>query len=158
MENAKFNLINPISNDLDEYIEVTLKKKDISGFAETSYKFTSDDLVAIYGKMNAFRSRLDIERDLFLTQMRNQHKIINFLKLSNLLSEKLISENEYEEEISEHEGKYIVNVDKKIDFDTLRIISNIIQDSGIDYTLDEVSEIFSIDPLQLDQLSMSLIK
>jgi len=69
----------------------------------------------------------------------------NFLELALQLEEGHITEEEYDEEIDAHPEKYVVNVDCLENPDDLAIIKDIIKKMGVEYTRDEVEELFSID-------------
>lgn len=69
----------------------------------------------------------------------------NFLELALQLEEGQISEDEYDEEIDNHPEKYVVNVNYLDNSDDISIIMDIIKRIGINFTIDEVADLFSID-------------
>ncbi len=107
---------------------------------------------------NKFIFKNEIKENLYITALRNYHKTNNFLKLLNNLSEKLITEEEFGNELNENEDKYVVHANEEVDLHKLKIISEIVQKIGIDFSVDEVSELFSIDPIKLEKVSSHLLK
>lgn len=116
-------------------------------------ELSKEDAKSLFVSINEIKQK----EELFLTAIRNYYKINNFLKLTNQLSEKMINDDEYEKEIVENEDKYVVQMNKELDQQTLNIISRIVEKLGIEYTVDEVAEIFSIMPEEINKLS-ELIK
>jgi hypothetical protein len=74
----------------------------------------------------------------------------NFLELALQLEEGQISEDEYDEEIDNHPEKYVVNVNYLDNSDDISIIMDIIKKIGINFTIDEVADLFSIDTEDLN--------
>lgn len=61
------------------------------------------------------------------------------------LVEKQITEDEYSEQIEAHPESYIVDIDRLKNINDIEIIIEIIKKIGLSFSIDEVSEIFSID-------------
>lgn len=88
-----------------------------------------------------------------LSTLRNEYCIVaisnllkknEFLQLSLQLSEKLISEEDFEREVENNPGKYIIEMaNEQVN---LNVISSILSKIGRSFTTDQVSELFSVDP------------
>lgn len=79
--------------------------------------------------------------------VRNLSRKINLLELNMALDNEEIGEEEYEKEIDENEGKYIITLNDNPRFDSFLCISQLMHKIGHDvrdYTISEVSEMFSI--------------
>lgn len=112
---------------------------DENGFV----KFLIDD-----HQMNLLFKRFEINNlrnDFCILAIKNLLKKNEFLQLSLQLSEKLITESEFESEIDENPDRYIIQMNELEDSINLNVISSILTKIGKSFNIDEVSELFSID-------------
>lgn len=93
-----------------------------------------------------FKNHIDnLRNDYCIIAIRNLLKKNEFLQLSLQLSEKLISESEFDIEIEQNPDKYIIQMNNIDNHVHLNVISNILTKIGKTFNVDEVSELFSID-------------
>jgi hypothetical protein len=85
------------------------------------------------------------KESLYITGIKNLRKKINFIRLNNEFQNDEISDDEFEAEIDNNPEKYIVNVETLKKESDLLILQEIVEKIAEDLTIDEVSEIFSID-------------
>lgn len=133
--------INQLNSFLDE---------DINDDENRFLKYTLNTTTK---EVKQFKKSIDsiyTERKLLYEVIRNYIKKTNFLQLAIELSEDFISEEEYEKEIEEHPEKYIVNIQSMENIDDIYIISNIIKNIGVNYSIDEVTEMFALDMDKID--------
>lgn len=92
-------------------------------------------------------SRHKIKEDMYIIAIKNLIKKNNYLQLSLQLSEDIITEDEFEKEVTTNSGKYVIKIDNKdITFIHLDVIQTILKDvDNKGMTLHDVSEMFSID-------------
>jgi len=93
----------------------------------------------------------NLRNDYCIIAIRNLLKKNEFLQLSLQLSEKLISEVEFETEIEHNPEKYIIQMNNIEDGIHLRVISKILTEIGKTFNVDEVSELFSLDARSIDK-------
>jgi len=74
----------------------------------------------------------------------------NFLELSLELSEDQITEDDYTKEIENNPHKYIIDIEYVQDPNDIRVINEIVKKIGLEFSVDEVAEIFSLDSLDLE--------
>lgn len=120
-----------------------LDKVNKNGFIS----FTIDEQqMNLFFEQFQFTNHLNnLRNDYCIIAIRNLIKKNEFLQLSLQLSEKLISETEFENEIERNPEKYIIQLNKLDNQIHLHIISNILTKIGTTFNVDEVSELFSID-------------
>ncbi|MDZ4757320.1 MAG: hypothetical protein SGJ10_04155 [Bacteroidota bacterium] len=85
------------------------------------------------------------KEDYYLTGIKNLIKKNNFLQLSLTTSDDSESEADFEKEISDHPHKYIIDIKPLDNERDLNIISEIVKKIGVEFTIDDVSELFSVD-------------
>ncbi len=115
-----------------ENTDITIKTSQ-----EKLGKFVSD-----FQDFNYFR---ETENIMLYTVIRNLIKKNSFLQLSIQLAEEQISEDEFDVEIDNNPENFIIDLQYLKDKNELIIISEIIKRIGKDFSVDEVSEMFSID-------------
>ena len=136
MENIKpmsshFQAIGNVSNANENgFISFTIDEKQMNLLFE-KFKFNNHII--------------NLHNDYCIVAIRNLIKKNEFLQLSIQLSEKLISEFEFEAEIEQNPSKYIIEMNSHIDISHLHVISNILTKIGTSFNVDEVSELFSLD-------------
>lgn len=75
----------------------------------------------------------------------NKDVIINYLKLYTSLLEKYITEEEFDKAIDENPNKYFISIDNKVNQVEMEIVYELVKEIGTEYSIQDVSEIFSID-------------
>jgi hypothetical protein len=127
---SRFHPVGSLSNiNSSGFIKFTIDEKNLNKFFEN------------FRSMNQLNS---LRNDYCVLAIRNLIKKNEFLQLSLQLSEKLISEDEFENEVETNPERYIIKLDNEQV--NLSVISNILSKIGKSFTTDQVSEIFSIDP------------
>lgn len=97
-----------------------------------------------------------LKEELCLVAIKNLFKKAEFLQLSLQLSENLITEDEFENEISVNPEKYVIDIKESENPEYIEIIKNIIIKIGKVFTIDEVSELFSIDVRSINKPNFSI--
>lgn len=122
---------------------VNLGNADANGFVS----FTIDEKqMSLLFRQFHFKNHINnLRNDYCIVAIRNLLKKNEFLQLSLQLSEKLITESEFETEIDQNPEKYIIQMNNIDDHIHLNVISNILTKIGKTFNVDEVSELFSID-------------
>ena len=128
---SRFQTVANLNNiNANEFISVTIDKKQMDLFLEQFH----------------FKNHINLIRnDYCIIAIRNLLKKNEFLQLSLQLSEKLITEEEFEVEIDKNPDKYIIQMNNMDNPMHLHVISNILTKIGKAFNTDEVSELFSID-------------
>jgi hypothetical protein len=93
----------------------------------------------------------NLRNDFCIVAIRNLLKKNEFLELSLQLSEKLITETEFEKEIESNPEKYIITLNRLENPFQLHIISSILTKIGGTFKIDEVSELFSLDTRSINK-------
>ncbi|MBS3769921.1 MAG: hypothetical protein V5A59_06835 [Bacteroidales bacterium] len=86
----------------------------------------------------------------FLRAIKNLKIQNNFYELALHLEEGQITEEEYDEEIDNHPEKYVVSEGYLDDPNDIEIIRGIMKKVGLEFSIEEASEIFSIEPENLE--------
>jgi len=86
-----------------------------------------------------------------ITAIRNLLKKNNFLQLNLDLSNQLLNEEEFNNEIENKPGKYVIEMREIENPQDLFVISDIVNKVGQQFTIDEVSELFSVDTNSLNK-------
>lgn len=97
-----------------------------------------------------------IKEDYYKIAVQSLIKKSNFCQLSLELEEGLISGNEYEKEIEKNPEKYVIELTPLKEANHLYIISEIVKDLGIDFSIDEVADLFAITPDSLNNAFVEL--
>ncbi|MCA4897462.1 MAG: hypothetical protein ACK514_01015 [Bacteroidota bacterium] len=122
---------------------VNLSNADANGFV--SFTIDENQMNMLFQQFH-FKNHIDnLRNDYCIVAIRNLLKKNEFLQLSLQLSEKLITESEFETEIDQNPDKYIIQMNNIDDHVHLNVISNILTKIGKTFNVDEVSELFSID-------------
>ena len=87
---------------------------------------------------------------LYINALKNLIIQKNFLDLALQLEEGNITEEEYDNEIDTYPEKYVADADLLVQSDDIAIIKDIIKNMGMHLTIEEISEIFSLDTEQLE--------
>lgn len=91
-------------------------------------------------------------KELCCILINNLFKKTSFLQLTIRLLENQISEEEYENEITSHPEKYVIDINKYFDDSRdLKILFDIVKNIKHSLTLDEAAEIFSLDPHDVEK-------
>lgn len=86
------------------------------------------------------------QREFFyIKAINNLLKQRNFLSLVNQYDNNLIDDEYFSNELEENQQKYVIEVDEKLDFEKIRILSSIIEKLNAELHESDLSELFSID-------------
>lgn len=116
---------------------------DANGFV--SFTIDENQMNMLFQQFHFKNHINNLRNDYCIVAIRNLLKKNEFLQLSLQLSEKLITESEFEAEIDQNPDKYIIQMNNIDDHVHLNVISNILTKIGKTFNVDEVSELFSID-------------
>jgi len=107
-----------------------------------------------YELYNNYQNYLSKKELFYVKAIKNLVIKNNFLKLSLYHAEKQISNKKFFNEIKNNSEKYAVTINNLNDINDILIIDDLIRNMGLDFTIDEVSELFSLDLNNLeDKLS-----
>lgn len=101
------------------------------------------------------------KENYLITAIRNLIKKTNFLELYQQYLGNQISENEFHDEIERSQIKYIIEIKALEDPNDIKIISGIIQKIDFDlrdFSINEISELFSVDSSYLSKSMKTLNK
>lgn len=116
-----------------------------------TFTFAKEEMDNLIGRMQ-FQNRVSyIGAELCITAIKNLVKKNDFLQLSLQLSEKLITEEQFDQEIETNPDQYIIKLSNQVEPKDLHIISNIIRKIGKKFTTDEVAELFSFDTRSINE-------
>jgi len=87
---------------------------------------------------------------LYINALKNLIVQKNFLDIALQLEEGHITEEEYNNEIDNYPEKYVVSSDYLVESEDIALIKDIIKKMGLQLTIDEISEIFSLDTDELE--------
>jgi len=87
----------------------------------------------------------------FIRAIKNLKIQNNFYELALQLEEGQITEEEYNNEIDEHPEKYVVSVEYLEDPNDIGILREILKKVGLEFNVDEASELFSIESEDLEK-------
>ena len=124
---------------LDIDLGITAIEKVVD-FSKTSHGSNFQSLFLIYKS-----SKLELRKEeLYLDAVRNLIKKSKYLNLHIELIEGQISEEEFDQEIEDNSDSFTISVNPMKSHDDLRIVSEIIQKLDIEFTEDEVEDLFGI--------------
>jgi len=110
-----------------------------------TFTFSQSDLDMLYEQVQ-FHNQVNFIRDNYcFIAIKNLIKKNEFLQLSLQLSEKLITEDEFENELENNPDKYLIQMNFLDQPGHIHILSGILNRIGRTFNTDEVSELFSID-------------
>jgi len=131
---------------VSELLTVTRKKnKNDNENYTITIKTDTERLNSLIRDFDNYANRLKVKEIYFLNALRNLIKKNNFLQLTMQLVENQITEDEYSKQIEAHPESFIVNIEQLDNINDIEIIIEIIKKIGLSFSIDEVSEIFSID-------------
>jgi hypothetical protein len=93
-----------------------------------------------------------MKEQFYVKGINNLLKKNNLLQLSLQLSDNLITEDEFEEEINNNSEKYIISVENLTSVNQLHVLKDIVKSIGKDFSVDEISELFSVSFNNLDKI------
>lgn len=109
------------------------------------YATNSNRVDVIDDFISAYYYKLNRKEDFFINAIKNLRKKINFISLYNEFQNGDISDADFEKEIELNPDKYVVTVDNVKDNEDLMILHEVISKVNENLSIDEISEIFSID-------------
>lgn len=136
----------PISSRFQKSVDLSDQKED--GFFTFTIKTSEID--AIIDQMNYRKHFNDLRDHYCFTAIRNLIKKNEFLQLSIQLAENLITEDEFESELENNPEKYVIKLEYFNTPADLHIIGDVLHNIGKQFTVDEVSELFSIETTSLN--------
>lgn len=98
-----------------------------------------------YDFLSPYYSKAIRKEEFFVTAIKNLRKKINFIILNNEFQNGDITDIDFEKEIEENPDKYVVTVDNLQNEHDLEILHEVITKVNEHFSIDEISEVFSID-------------
>ncbi len=89
---------------------------------------------------------------LYIKAINNLIKQKEYLNLLYQVSNQLITEEEFSQELEENENKYLIHVNEKLDVKKLELLSEIISNLEEDLSDDDISEIFAVRTDNIEKL------
>jgi len=163
MEN---NIISYRETGIDKFLGYNNQEKNFYRFKiegrnqeeHFSITLTSNEIDNLFEQFR-FHSEINIIKDNYcFTAINNLIKKNNFLQLSLQLSENQITEEDFEKELDENIGNYLIEMKNLVNSSELKIISNILLSIGKSFSVDEVSELFSVDLKSMNNELLTLYK
>ena len=127
-------------------------------FSTIFHSYETDDFVLYYNceneesdfnySFNFFFNQVSDyqQREFFyIKAINNLLKQRNFLSLVNQYDNNLIDDEYFSTELEENQQKYVIEVNEKLDFEKIRILSSIIEKLNAELHESDLSELFSID-------------
>lgn len=112
-------------------------------------------------KLKAFSRAIELnqrEKDFCIVAIKNLLKKNRYSELSLDLAEEVITEEEFDQEIDRNPQKYTIDINYLESKMEAKIIANIVSKISENLTVDEVSEIFSVDSDDLEKKLSNLSK
>ncbi|QHS63254.1 hypothetical protein [Chitinophaga agri] len=139
----------------NDFLKVKLSDSTESNFVEFQLPKQSVDL---YFKTLEIEKSINALKHVYaITAIKNLLKKNHFLQLNLDYSNKLINEEEFEREIDDNPDRFIIEMTSNDSVLDLYVISELIEKIGNQFTIDEVSELFSIDTESLHRVISKLI-
>ena len=85
------------------------------------------------------------QNDLLIRALRNKNILINYLNLSQRLLEKEITEEDFDNIVSDNVDEYFIKIDKKVSLVELCAMSIILEKIGGEFSVSDVEQMFSLD-------------
>lgn len=124
-------------NNESRYIKITFEKSAV--------------VENLYHQMQ-FRNQVNFIRDRYcFIAIENLIKKTEFLQLALQLSDKLITEDEFENELQNNTEKYLIQMKQLEQPGHIHIMAEILGRLGRNFNIDEVSELFSIEIQSLNK-------
>ena len=151
-------------NDVDQFESPNkwnnnyiMRIDDQGGIRKITLTFTEEQIQFLRHNFSTQNILIQLKEDYLFTLINNLLKKNEFLQLTIELLENQISEEEFEEEIENNSDKYLIETFELITTSDLNIITNILKRIGKSFSIDEVAELFSIEPQSLNRHIKSLI-
>lgn len=143
-----FNLSKLSGKRHNELSEFKLEKnRDI-----TYFKISSKTIIQIYDHYCSVVKFNEKKEKYLKTGIKNLLKKNRLFRLNNELENNYITEEEFDKLIEEKPDKYIIDLKKINDIDEILVIEKVVSELNEEFTVDEVSEIFSIDSRSFEKL------
>lgn len=156
--NTPYTLFPTISfipfNDLSTEPSNKFKKITLKGDSSGKFEFTisGDNFSSLVEQMNFYSYKKNKKEQFFFIAIDNLIKKNEFLQLTLQFEQGHISGEEYTEEIETNSDRYIIKMKPLETTVDLVIISEIVKNIQTqEITVDEVSELFSIEPEGLNK-------
>lgn len=156
MEN--YNLSLPVSGQSDTYLPIVsdglsiIKCIQYKGYLSIS--LSTEDLYSLDISNEKIKdmaytlnniNTTSIKENFYITAIRNLIKKAQFLQLVNQLSEKGITEEDFEKELEFNSSKYIIETNYLSNNTDIFILSEIVESIGSELSVDDVAEMFSFE-------------
>lgn len=140
-----------VEESTNEYLDrgdsrYIIEHDDSFFFAKSNYnKISFNDYIE-----NDFTEFIDIiskysnRETLYVKAIKNLLKQKEYVNLMYQLSNELISNEEFNNELDQNEDKYLIKIDQDLNLDNYKAIVEILENLKQDFTEDDVSEIFSL--------------
>jgi hypothetical protein len=142
----------PAINDLQRLSSGTSKSPDpdfIVVFRDSQNKIEVDVTKAMTHFFNSIGTRYNYNKSYqkyCITAINNLIKKNEFLQLKLQVSEKILDQEEFDKELQENEEKYLIKLIPLECQDDIFVINDIVKNINGELDVDEVGELFSIDP------------
>lgn len=122
--------------------QITIKVDSFINDTSASIIITAEQLRSITNSFSYPRKK----ENYFVLAINNLVKKSDFLQLSLQHAERIISDEEFENELENNSDKYIIDLKEIEDNIDINIVSEIVAKLDREFTIDEVCELFSIAP------------
>jgi len=122
--------------------QITIKVTSASSESSVSIVLTAEQLRSISKKV-VYPKR---KEEFYLVAINNLLKKSDFLQLSLQHAEKVLTDEEFENELDSNSEKYLIDLHEFSEPSDINVIGDIVNQIERDFTVDEVSEIFSVTP------------
>ncbi|MGY5846009.1 hypothetical protein ACW6QP_01205 [Salegentibacter sp. HM20] len=132
----------------NEYLE--LDDSDYLIEEDESFFFTRYHIHGSYINENLSNDLTDLILDFsnketfYIKAIKNLIKQKEYINLMYQLSNDLISNEEFSEELDRNESKYLIKIDQELNINNYKAIVGILNKLKEDFTEDDVSEVFSL--------------
>lgn len=139
-----------VEESTNEYLDrgdsrYIIEHDDSFFFAKSDCRINFNDYLE-----NDFSEFIDIisnysnRETLYVKAIKNLLKQKEYVNLMYQLSNELISNEEFSNELDQNEDKYLIKIDQDLNLDNYKAIIEILENLKEDFTEDDVSEIFSL--------------
>jgi hypothetical protein len=147
-------ILQSVSSATLSFSDTKVMNSDIPKYLNPTFTFEANgvslfininDMSAVIQSINSNLTYSLRKEDLCITAIKNLIKKVNFLQLINQLNEGGLTERKFQKELKQYPSKYIIETDYLKFIDDVSVISEIVEKVGIEQSIDEVAEMFSIE-------------
>jgi hypothetical protein len=132
------------------YFNITISDENTNN--QMMFRIDNKTISNIKQKFDYSIEYSNMKEQFYVKGINNLLKKNNLLQLSLQLSDNLITEDEFEEEINNNSEKYIISVENLTSVNQLHVLKDIVKSIGKDFSVDEISELFSVSFNNLDKI------